>query len=314
VPGLAGGSTQDSLSMEELALQSGFSEDFLKSHPQVQAVFDTAISEDWANGGSIGQQRFNNALHATKWWQQNSADAREYLIAKMSNSVDGKPNKEWLSQVALARTQVEAAAVQMGAHLEPQALDFFTNQYMINGWQKKPQFLQRALAGELDGFTADHIDYGKGGAQSIITQLRSVADANGVTYDDSFYNGAARSALAGLRTVDDYVSEIRGHAASRMPIFSDRIKAGENARDIASPYINRMADILEVDAKSVKLNDPWISKALGGVDTKGNPTAMSFWDFEKQLKQDPRWQYTKNANYQVDALISKLGSMFGFGG
>ena len=56
-----------------------------------------------------------------------------------------------------------------------------------------------------------------------------------------------------------------------------------------------MASILEIDPNAVNLNDPTITKALTGVNDQGAPTLMPLWQFERDLKKDERYKYTKNA-------------------
>jgi hypothetical protein len=304
---------RDQLSVNQLGMLWGFSKEFLKAHPAIRKVFEDAIANDWMES-EIGRKKFEQALYATPWWRNNSSYARDYFIAHDEAYTGGEPTAEWQDQVAEAGSEVQAVAVSMGVTLTPEALDFFTEQYMMNGWKERPQFLRQALTGNLEGFTTDFIDYDKGPAASLEMNLRSIARANGISYDESYYTGAARAVLAGLATPEDYIAEIRETAASRFPIFSERIRAGENARDIASPYITRMSEILELDGNEIDLNDRWITKALGNVGADGKPSAMSLWDFEKSLRSDERWQYTKNAHDEVSSLTSEIVSMFGFGG
>lgn len=299
---------QDKLNLKELAQQNGFTMEFVKSHPQIRQVFETAINEDWVNSGPVGKAKFENALQATKWWKNNSSFAREYLMASM------KGGKEWQDQITQAESEVQQIAVQMGASLTGEALSTVTKAYMVNGWKSRPQFLAKALAGELEDFNIDYIDYKKGGATNITDRLKATAKANGVVFDDSYYQGAARSVLAGLSTEDDYLAEIRSHAASMSPLYADRVRAGENLKDITSPYINTMSRVLELDPNTIQFDDPHIKSILGAVDEKGNPKAVGLWEFEKALRADDRWQYTKQANDQASTLASRLVSMFGFGG
>lgn len=299
----------DTLNVAQYAQMAGLDEDFVRSHPAILKLVRKAIKNKW-NTSTQGKANFQREFEQTPWFKKNASWTRGYLLAQAQGGEDFNAKRD------TAREVIRARAVQMGAVLDDTALDRFTTAYFMNGWgeQGREGMLDRALAGELEDFDSSTINFQKGGPQVIIGSLRGLARANGVEFSDSYYEGAARSVLAGLSTADDYAAEIRGHAASRLPIFRDRIMAGENARDIASPYINRMAEILELDPDSIGLNDSWITKALGGVGQDGKPSAMSFWDFEKELRKDERWQYTKQAHNEVSNLTREVVRMFGFGG
>lgn len=302
---------QDTLSLSQLDNQAGFTYEFVSSVPELADLFAKAIRMGWTEPGNAqGQAMFEKAFKASKWYLNNNEWAREYAVNEARGGAD------WEEQKRVAAEAVKAEAVKIGAELDDAALKTFTEAYLANGWNRpgRDGFLRKALAGELPDFASDKINYRKGGAETIAVQLRDLARSNGVKFDESYFQSAARAVLADAGTIDDYAAEIRAHAASRYPIFKERIMAGENARDIASPYINRMAEILELDPQGIDLNDQWITKAIGGVGQDGKPTAMSFWDFEKELRRDDRWQYTKQAHNEVSNITREIVRMFGYGG
>jgi hypothetical protein len=53
---------------------------------------------------------------------------------------------------------------------------------------------------------------------------------------------------------------------------------------------------------------------LMGIDDKGNPKPMGLWDFERKLKNDPRWMNTKNAVNDVSAVATDVLRIFGLRG
>jgi hypothetical protein len=70
-------------------------------------------------------------------------------------------------------------------------------------------------------------------------------------------------------------------------------------QDIANPYIQIMAQQLEVNPASIKLTDPLIRNALNGVNKDGKPIGMDQTDFLKQVRSDPRWSQTSGAQDDV---------------
>jgi len=88
---------------------------------------------------------------------------------------------------------------------------------------------------------------------------------------------------------------------SSFPGLKDQIANGMSVRDAASPYLSGMSSILEVNPESVDLFDPTIRKALTSTDANGKSVLTPLWQFESQLKKDPRWLQTNNAR---DDLMS----------
>ena len=69
-----------------------------------------------------------------------------------------------------------------------------------------------------------------------------------------------------------------------------------------------MAKVLEVDAGSIKLNDPVLRSAIGP------DKEMPIYEFERALRKDPRWQYTDTARDEVSDTALGVLRDFGFMG
>jgi hypothetical protein len=67
-----------------------------------------------------------------------------------------------------------------------------------------------------------------------------------------------------------------------------------------------MANILERDADSITYDDPRLRAALQYVGTDGKPSTKPLWQFEKELRSSPEWQYTNNARNTIDSLSLKV--------
>lgn len=89
-------------------------------------------------------------------------------------------------------------------------------------------------------------------------------------------------------------------AASAFPVFADRLKAGEGSlRQIAQPYIATYANMLELDDNAVDLKDV-VNKATNSMN--GKPELHSLFDYERLIRKDDRYQYTKQANEEAVAF------------
>lgn len=83
--------------------------------------------------------------------------------------------------------------------------------------------------------------------------------------------------------------------------------------DLASPYMQSMGNILEVNPGELDLFNPTIRKALQATDDKGQPTSKPLWQFENELRKDPRWLKTKNAQDSLLSAGHQVLSDFGLG-
>jgi hypothetical protein len=108
--------------------------------------------------------------------------------------------------------------------------------------------------------------------------------------------------------------DIREQAAGMWPPYGEKIRAGYNVRDLASGYIYSMASELEIDPQAISLDDSYIRKALTNIDEQGNAKPQSLWQFQRDLRNDPRWMDTNKAQNQIGETASKVMQMFGLVG
>jgi hypothetical protein len=73
-----------------------------------------------------------------------------------------------------------------------------------------------------------------------------------------------------------------------------------------------MAQVWEVSPDSITLDDPNIRQALQGVGEDGKPKMQGLWEFEYQLKSDPRWTGTKNGANEVANVGMDILRRMGF--
>ncbi|NDB61579.1 hypothetical protein EB001_24530, partial [bacterium] len=119
---------------------------------------------------------------------------------------------------------------------------------------------------------------------------------------------------------DTVFNIIRESAASAFPKYADKIKAGVDLKTLADPYIQSMSSILEIPYSSIDVFDPTIRNAIGGDYSKVTATPgmggvgrgeYTLYDFEKDLRKDARWQYTKNAGKVIADSTLRVLQDFG---
>ena len=154
----------------------------------------------------------------------------------------------------------------------------------------------------------------EGPSCKYFTEFKNFAARNGIMLSDSAATDYANKAVAGVLDSDTILNTIRESAASAFPQLADKIKAGVDLKTLADPYIQSMSNILEIPDTSIDLFDPRIRGALSYTLPDGKVGTKSIYDFEKELRQDPRWQYTNNAKETVSNVALKVLKDFGFQG
>jgi len=144
--------------------------------------------------------------------------------------------------------------------------------------------------------------------------VKNFAARNGIMLSDQAAGEYATQIVAGKLSTDTVYNTIRDSAASAFPQLADKIKSGIDVRTLADPYIQSMSNILEIPYTSVDLFDPKVRGALSYTLPDGKVGTKSIFDFEKELRQDPRWQYTKNAKRTVAESTLRVLQDFGFQG
>lgn len=276
--------------------QYGFVGVLVQNTPELLPLFQQAVNEEWDSS------RFERELANTAWYKRLNENGRQLALLQATDPAT------YSEQIENKKQQIDIAARQMGV----QGIDLTTLAYhaLANGWDDTQL---RAYIVDAAGWMANGGNGGfTGQAGEIESHIRSTYAAYG--YDNVgqwIIQGYAKDILAGRQTLGGADNEIRNAAKALYPAFAEQIDSGKTLADLADPYVQTMANTLELDGAAIKLNDPAIKKALQGPDGK---TPMSMWQFERQLKDDARWQYTKNAKNEAYSVLQQVGNDWGLGG
>jgi hypothetical protein len=137
--------------------------------------------------------------------------------------------------------------------------------------------------------------------------LQSIAKANGVYLSDAQLSSYANDVRNGT-DINVIKNNIRQSAGLGMPDNIKKMLAdGSDLETIYAPYKTTMASLLELDPKSIDINDRTLRTAIGDKE-------LPIYEFRKILKKDPRWQYTNNARAEVSDKVLRVLQDFGFQG
>lgn len=154
----------------------------------------------------------------------------------------------------------------------------------------------------------------EGPAGKYFVTVKDLAAKNGINLSDSAATDYATKIAAGTLDANTAYNTIRESAAAAFPALADKIKQGIDVKTLADPYIQSMSNILEIPDTGIDLFDPKIRSAMAFTLPDGKIGTKSIYDFEKELRQDPRWQYTNNARSQASSVATTVLKDFGFMG
>lgn len=296
--GGAGGAVSGStLNMDELASQYGMTAELLNYYPELKKIFEEALAGNWAGA------RLKVAIENSEWWKNHTEAERKWIL--LNHADPAQAEDMWTKGVAYIQDKM----VQWGVPADDKKIrDALVWKYVIFDWNEQQL---KYLAADAIAFSKEGILGGEGGA--FQNDVMSLAYANGVRMDPSWYKNWYQKILRGEGTKEQAMREVRNMAAAQFAGFKDQILAGQNVIDLASPYITDMARVLELGA-GIDLFDPLIKNALSYKDPKtGTLGAKPLWQFNIDLRKDARWLKTNNAREGLMAVARQIGKDFGFG-
>lgn len=277
----SGGTAEAKLSPEELAAEYGFAYSFLQSVPELKTLFGQMVNENWS------KEMFQAKVRDTKWWQENSATQRQVQEMKKTDPAT------YEAQLAAAKVQVQQLSAEMGAVIPPAKLGKIASQILETGLQEDGI---RNVLGKYITFQEGTL---RGQAGAYENSAKKYAYEQGITLDDQTVKNQAALIGRKLATEADFKNQIVQQAISSYPSYKQQLEAGQTMMDIANPYIQVMAQELDLNPNSIKLSDPLIKQALNGVNADGKPTGMDQTTFLNRLRNDPRWGSTQSAQDKV---------------
>lgn len=285
---------KDRLDPDEIEREYGFAYQFFKSDPELWKLLNQAINQGW------GVSQFQAHLKDTKWYKKHSDVWRQTTALKYT---DKGTYEERLGNM---RSQIKNLAGQWGAQLTEKELRRYSERALLLGWS--PDQVLDHIAKDVR--PSKQGVYG-GQLAGISDQLRRTALANGVRIGEDQLNRWMRQIVKGDADVSQFESYVRKIAAKTFGAYGKEIESGVDLADIAAPYVQSMADILELNPASINMFDKTIRKAMSFTNDKGEPQPMSLTDFEDALRADRRWQFTDGARDQMKGYAIALGKMWG---
>jgi len=279
---------------EEVASGFGWTVAMINSDPELRRLFNMAKEHNWT------RQKFQAEFRDTQWFRRHGETWR-----RMSTMQKVDPG-EWKKQLAATYASVKDQAAALGSDLDFKQLSLMAKHTLLFGYS------DAELRDRLSRYVRFQNGRMVGQAGVNVQALRASALANGYTFNDKWYQGHVQAIARGDRSVEDVQTAIRTSAARAFPGFAQELQAGMDLADIASPYVNSMAQLLEINPAQINMLDPKIRSALSARDQKtGAAAPLSITDWERELRKDRRsrgTQWRQDASMSiVHGLLNKMG-------
>jgi hypothetical protein len=277
------------------------------------------------NGGQWTEGKFLKELRDTNWYKNNSLEikARYVQLYNYRDQLKGGQdvtNTNYAKSISTLESQIADKARAMGSAIasDPDALrraaeNFYITNVGIDD-AMATDFIAAAIRPIGSTIAGTPTSGYSGKALKDYQSIQNIARSNGFRIKDIVPGGQTeQQVLQGIATgridANRIAQDARKLAAQGQPEYvRDLLGQGYNLDQIYAPYRQTMANLLEINADEIDLNDSTLRSAISD---KGD---MNIYDFKKTLKADKRWQYTENAKSEVSDMTLKILRDFGFQG
>jgi hypothetical protein len=294
----SGGAVTPALSSAELAEQYGFVSGFLNSNSELKKLFQQAVSGGWT------ADKFQAKLRNTKWWKTHSKEEREYLLQLKA---DPATAKQELDQAKTKAGQLARQLGLTGGELSAAKMANYAYLMVAKGYDEA--MIRNLMGRKLVLTSSSH----KGAAGEAWDELAAYSYSMGIKFAEPWMALRIKNIISGVGTPQDVKNELAQFAKAQFPQWTAQIDAGQTVADIAQPYMQSMSQILELPSGSINLFDNTIRQALNYTNkTTLQKEAKPLWQFENELRSDPRWKKTKNAQDSLFQVGHQVLADFGF--
>lgn len=274
---------------DEKLQKYGFVQGMLDAYPELKSLFNKAVNGDWT------QDKFQAELQKTSWYKTTSDTRRKAIALQYTDPAAW--GKLWHD----TQMKMWDLAGQMGAAGTWDLINKVSGRIIMDGISDN----------EARDLMAQSITFGPTGSPGgeagvTYSNLQTYAYTMGVRNADSWLLDAARQVAKGSKSEQDYKNEIMSQAIAAFPGFSNQLKAGQSMQDLASPYMQSMSQILEIAPGGINMFDPTIRKAMSYKNKDGTAGTQPLWQFQNELREDPRWKLTKNAQDATASVAHKV--------
>jgi len=288
---------QPVLSMASLQSEYPLVAALISSVPELEDKYKQAIQNQWST------DQFIAAVQNSTWWATHSDTARQVFALMKTDPATYQQNINNLY------AQIQQMSSQLGATMTQAQLHQFAVDALFGGYDQNQAMLNQKFAQFVKPTSGNHFG---GQAGTYEDQIRQAMRDLGVFIPESQLDNQIKQIVGGQSSVQTIMAQLRTQAASMYPAYASQINSGMNVSDIASPYIGRAQQLLEMGPGAMNIQTPLVKQALQYMGPDGKPTAMPMYDFENAVRKDPRWLQTDNAQDSFMSNAHRVLQNFGF--
>jgi hypothetical protein len=305
----------------EVAAEADFAlpETIFKNVPSLNKILDRYVKENWT------EAKLRKAIRDDVWYRQNSGVIKQRYVQLFNyrdlvNTGQAQGTTQYEQDIVKLERQIADKARSLGSGIasDPAALrKAAENMYITNVGIDDPMttdFIAAAIRPITSTIGGVATQTYSGQALKDYQAIQDIARSNGFRVKDIIPGGFnERQVLEGIATgkldPNRIAQDTRILAQQGQPQYvRDLLSQGYNLDQVFAPYRQTMANLLEINADEIDLNDSTLRSAISD---KGD---MNIYDFKKTLKRDNRWQYTENAKQEVSDATLKILRDFGLQG
>jgi hypothetical protein len=253
--------------------------------------------------GSIAPDEFDHQLMATDWARTRNDAQQAWEILKATKPTEAE------AQLTTSADQVKSFAVGLGFKLDDDTAKEIATSALSMGWDLTQT--RSAVASHYQFVT------GQSATAGIASQLKTKAADYLLPMSDQAITQWGQQLISGTSTIDDFTDYARNQAKAQYPGLGAWLDADpkRTVKQFTDPYAQQAANILEIPPDQVDFTSPKYQALFGKLDPKtGERSIMTGPEWASYLKQQPDWQYTKNAHDTVASLTSAMAQTFGMVG
>tara|TARA_R110002073_G_scaffold26168_2_gene85953 strand:+ start:10458 stop:11381 length:924 start_codon:yes stop_codon:yes gene_type:complete len=284
----------------------GYAMDLINSDPSLQEWIIRVRKYMKKNDNQVPTAYALKGLkEGIKWFDDFDA----YQEQARMEQADPARKLDFERNIKLKSDEIRAAAQSQGVTLE----DDFVNTLALD--VRLNNLSQSEINERIRPFIVAAVDEGaelSNVAGEAERELLQWSEANGLSLTGSSISSYVADIAQGKINLDDVKSSLRDtYMAGSYPAWKDQIGIGQDIADIAAPYKQHMANLLELDVNTINLTDETLLKGLQGVDANGKPSVIPLYDFDRMIRKDPRWDKTENALKTYTDAGANILQMFG---
>jgi len=263
---------------------------FIQNDPELGDLYSQAVANSWT------QDQFVSKLHATSWWTTHSDKVRQNMAMKSTDPAT------WNQNITNEKSKVQELATKLGVPLTANSLQNVTNTATLFGYN------DAQVQSMLSSYLVDVKNGWFGGyAGQVQLAIKEYAADQGIPLSDDYVNRNIQSIVAGSNSLNAVRALVQTQAAAAFPAYAKEINEGTTVGQIAAPYASALSQILEQNPDHVDLFNPLLRGAMQYRDPKtGEPAAKQLYDYERDLRRNPKWLNTNNAREGSMAVANKV--------